>query len=134
MDLAIAAQNSRLYRRGCAPPAYNQIMARQLEAVFKEGVLRPVEPLLLAENQHVLVTIADIPEPVTSLTRTDESKWLQMNQDEYRGQWVALQGKELVSYGPEALVVRDEARRKGFPRPLMVHVPDEPDLPSAGWL
>jgi predicted DNA-binding antitoxin AbrB/MazE fold protein len=37
-------------------------MTRQVEAVFREGVLRPVEPLVLAENEHVLVTISNIPE------------------------------------------------------------------------
>jgi hypothetical protein len=109
-------------------------MTRQLEAVFTGGVLRPLEPLLLDENQHVIVTIAEVPTVVTSLTRTDEMKWLRVHENEYRGQWVALQGSDLLSHGREAVTVRDEARKKGFPRPLMVHVPDEPDLPSAGWL
>jgi predicted DNA-binding antitoxin AbrB/MazE fold protein len=109
-------------------------MTRQLEAVFKQGVLRPVEPLLLAEDQRVLVTISDIPDSAASPTRADELQWLRLHQADYRGQWVALQGSELISHGAKATNVRTEARQKGVLRPLMVHVPDEPDLPSAGWL
>jgi predicted DNA-binding antitoxin AbrB/MazE fold protein len=36
-------------------------MMRQLEAVFEQGVLRPLEPLSLQEQQHVFVTITDVP-------------------------------------------------------------------------
>ncbi len=109
-------------------------MTRQLEAVFVGGVLRPLEPLTLTENQHVLVTISDAPVPATSPSRAEEMKWLSAHGDEFRGQWLALRGSELLSSGPRALVVREEARQKGCPRPLMVRVSDEAGLPSAGWL
>ena len=36
-------------------------MTRQLEAVFQGGVLRPLQPLNLAEDQKVFVTVATIP-------------------------------------------------------------------------
>lgn len=36
-------------------------MVRQLEAVYEHGILRPIQPLLLDENQHVLVTIRELP-------------------------------------------------------------------------
>lgn len=109
-------------------------MTRQLEAVFTQGVLRPVEPLSLTENQHVIVTISDVPTPVISLSRDEELNWLQLHQNEYRGQWVALQGSELLSFGAKAIAVREAAGEKGFDRPLMIRVPHEPDLPSAGRL
>lgn len=38
-------------------------MTRQLEAVFQGGVLRPLQPLNLLEDQKVLVTVATIPAP-----------------------------------------------------------------------
>ena len=41
-------------------------MVRQLEAVFEQGVLRPLEPLFLAEKQRVLVMIADLPSGQTA--------------------------------------------------------------------
>jgi predicted DNA-binding antitoxin AbrB/MazE fold protein len=34
-------------------------MTRQVEAVYERGVLRPLEPLMLAESQRVKVTISD---------------------------------------------------------------------------
>jgi predicted DNA-binding antitoxin AbrB/MazE fold protein len=109
-------------------------MARQLEVVFERGILRPVEPLTLEENQHVLVTIADVPVEEPSCTRRAEQEWLRSHSLDYGGQWVALHGGMLLSHGPKAGAVRDEARRKGIQRPLLVRVPDEPGRPSAGLL
>src|SRR5258708_33487958 len=109
-------------------------MKRQVEAVFEHGVLRPLEPLSLAEQQHVLVTITDIPVKQTVVSRQAEQEWLSAHGHEYLGQWVALQGDVLLSHGPSARAVRDEARRKGIQRPLVVRVPKELGQPSAGWL
>ncbi len=36
-------------------------MERRLRAVYKEGVLRPLEPLPLQEMQQVTVTVTDVP-------------------------------------------------------------------------
>jgi predicted DNA-binding antitoxin AbrB/MazE fold protein len=109
-------------------------MTRQLEAVFSAGVLRPLEPLSLAENQHVFVMISEIPTGVVSPSRSEELEWLRLHEIGYRGQWVALQGSELISHGSKARTEREEARRKGYPRTLMVRISQEPSLPSAGWL
>ena len=35
-------------------------MSKQLEAVYENGVLRPLEPLNLDEHQQVTVTVADV--------------------------------------------------------------------------
>lgn len=44
---------------------WNLEMVRHLEAVFEDGVLRPLEPLSLPEHEHVIVTINDrVPAPV----------------------------------------------------------------------
>lgn len=116
-------------------------MVQQLEAVFEQGVLRPLEPLSLTENQHVLVTISDIKAPEETSTgvdegasRTAELKWLSVHRHEYRGQWVALQGDVLLSHGPRGQAVLDEARRKGVQLPLLEHIAEDFDMPSAGWL
>ena len=42
-------------------------MTRQLEAIFQGGMLRPLQPLNLLEDQKVVVTVATIPE-----TKEDE--------------------------------------------------------------
>lgn len=88
---------------------------------------------MLAEDEHVLVAISEIATPVVSLSLTEELEWLREHENEYRGQWVALDGHQLISHGSKAKVVRDEARKLGVPRPLVVRVDDEPDLASAGW-
>src|SRR5882724_8119768 len=36
------------------------LMSKQLEAVYENGVLRPCQPLGLADQQHVLVTVDEI--------------------------------------------------------------------------
>lgn len=36
-------------------------MAKTFEAVYENGVLRPLETLAISNLQHVLVTISDIP-------------------------------------------------------------------------
>ena len=43
-------------------------MTREIEAVYENGMLRPLEPLSLAEHQHVRVTVAEIAgDPLASL-------------------------------------------------------------------
>jgi predicted DNA-binding antitoxin AbrB/MazE fold protein len=115
-------------------------MVRRIEAVYENGVLRPLEPLALEERQRVEVTIRDRAElksrveHVVSIDRQAEMKWIGDHQDEYRGQWLALWGDQLISHGLDARAVFDEAHRKGIERPFMHHVPPDPDLPSAGLL
>lgn len=36
-------------------------MAKTFEAVYEDGVLRPLETLAISNMQHVLVTITDVP-------------------------------------------------------------------------
>jgi len=43
-------------------------MTREVEAVYENGMLRPLEPLPLAEHQHVKVTVSEIPgDPLESM-------------------------------------------------------------------
>jgi predicted DNA-binding antitoxin AbrB/MazE fold protein len=109
-------------------------VTQHAEAIFEDGLLRPLEPLSLQDKQHVLLTITDVSERVADSDRMPEREWLRANGREYRGQWVALNGEELLSHGSDARGVRDEARAKGVQTPLMIHIPDEPNLPSAFWV
>ena len=36
-------------------------MARQLEAVYEHGILRPLEPLIFPEHQRVHLTLEEVP-------------------------------------------------------------------------
>jgi predicted DNA-binding antitoxin AbrB/MazE fold protein len=104
------------------------------EAIFENGLLRPLEPLSLRDRQHVLLTITDASALAANAGLMPEQEWLKAHSQEYSGQWVALHGEELLSHGSDARKVRDEARAKGVRTPLMVHIPDEPHLPSAFWI
>jgi predicted DNA-binding antitoxin AbrB/MazE fold protein len=42
-------------------------MTRQVEAVYENGVLRPLEPLPLREHQKVSVTVSDAQDPLAPL-------------------------------------------------------------------
>ncbi len=109
-------------------------MVRELEAIYEEGVLRPLEPLVLPNKQRVLLTVRDVPNrPDLVNHRGEEMEWLRNHATEYAGQWVALQNNELIARGRGAKEVRDEARAKGVIQPLVVRVPDEQERLSAGW-
>ena len=45
-------------------------MTTQLQAVYENGVLRPLQPLSLAERQCVTITISDAPAEADVLDRT----------------------------------------------------------------
>jgi len=109
-------------------------VTQHAEAIFEDGLLRPLEPLSLHDKQHVLLTITDVSAPRANTGRIPEKEWLRVHGQKYSGQWVALNGEELLSHGSDARGVRDEARAKGVQTPLMVHIPDEPNLPSAFWV
>ena len=42
-------------------------MTRQVEAVYENGVLRPLEPLPLKEHQRVSVTVSDTEDPLAPM-------------------------------------------------------------------
>jgi len=109
-------------------------VTQHAEAIFEDGLLRSLEPLSLQDKQHVLLAITDVSAQGAHSGRMPEKDWLRVHGLEYRGQWVALNGEELLSHGSDARRVRDEARAKGVQTPLMVHIPDELNLPSAFWV
>jgi predicted DNA-binding antitoxin AbrB/MazE fold protein len=45
-------------------------MAKQVEAVYENGLLRPLEPLLLEEHQRVTVVISEV-QPVPERSHPD---------------------------------------------------------------
>ena len=47
-------------------------MTKQVEAVYENGMLRPLEPLPLAEHQHVKITVSEIADdPLASMIDYD---------------------------------------------------------------
>lgn len=63
--------------------------------------------------------------------RNLEFEWIQDNKDKlskFAGQWIALQGKRLVSHGPNFKIVKSQAKEKGFTNPLIFFVSDEDSI------
>ena len=111
-------------------------MLRHLEAIYEQGVLRPIEPLVLAEHQRVRLTLDERPlselstDPVNE--RREEMRWLAEESRPYAGQWVALDGPRLVAHGARLATVSAAAKAAGVEQPLFASVPDN-DLPFGGW-
>jgi predicted DNA-binding antitoxin AbrB/MazE fold protein len=97
-------------------------MARQLDAIYEHGILRPLEPLALGENQRVRLTVEESISPLSweSLEpideRTEEMQWLSKESGPYEGQWVALQGNRLVAHGTQLRLVSEAAKAAGVRR------------------
>jgi predicted DNA-binding antitoxin AbrB/MazE fold protein len=113
-------------------------MARELEAIYEHGVLRPLEPLKLPEHQRVRLTIDEKPGPSSSLStqpvneRTAELEWLAKESTPYAGEWVALHGGQLIAHGQKLAIVSAAAHAAGIAEPFFASVPDR-DLPFGGW-
>jgi predicted DNA-binding antitoxin AbrB/MazE fold protein len=109
-------------------------MTKQLEVVYESGVLRPLEPLPFAEQQHLVVTVTDELRPTQAFNaRHREREWLHLNGPRYAGLWVAIEGDKLVGHGESARAVLQQARAEGVPHPLLMQIPKEPPLPFGGW-
>lgn len=67
--------------------------------------------------------------------RSAELAWLAHPGSEFAGNWVALSGDRVVSSGPKAKAVYDEARSRGIEVPFMAYISPHRDEPFAGgWL
>lgn len=66
-------------------------------------------------------------------SRTKEFNWLAQNKHKYLGQYVALNGDELLCYGVNGREVIKKARSLGVKNPSIVHVEEDEDLPFGGW-
>jgi predicted DNA-binding antitoxin AbrB/MazE fold protein len=115
-------------------------MIRQLDAVYEHGMLRPLQPLSLPENQLVRLTLEEQSVTATSIVpalavnnRAQELEWLATESGPYAGQWVALDGNRLIAHGNELAVVSAAARATGVDRPLFTHLAPAGELPFGGW-
>lgn len=61
-----------------------------------------------------------------------EQRWLRKHEQEYRGQWVALDGERLLANGKDGRAVAQAARDAGVQSPFLAFVEDQP-APWAGW-
>lgn len=68
-----------------------------------------------------------------SIDFTKEHAWLKAHRNEFVGQWVALDGDQLLAHGPDAGEVYDKARGLGVRVPSVVRIEASDELPFGGW-
>ena len=75
-------------------------MTRVVEAIFEDGVLKPLEPLPLTNQQHVTLTVHDSvegPEPPNA--RRAEMRWI---------------GDDVCAISAVTRIMRHESKRTGL--------------------
>jgi predicted DNA-binding antitoxin AbrB/MazE fold protein len=105
------------------------VAARQIEAIYSNGVFHPLEPLTLNEGQRVQMTVhvsTESTEPMND--RREEMAWLANESGPYAGLWVALDGGRLVAHGSRLAEVSTAARAAGVDKPFYSRVPVADDL------
>jgi hypothetical protein len=103
----------------------NQERIREARALVKEGLLHnPSEPGLRewSEVQAPAKMLPSIPRKGTDFDRSAEMRWLEEHVDEYRGQWVAVLGHELLAHGTLDEVVDALKANPPKARPLLHHI------------
>ncbi|MCI0489860.1 MAG: DUF5678 domain-containing protein [Blastocatellia bacterium] len=68
-----------------------------------------------------------------ALKREQHLAWLKAHREEYAGQYVALDGDQLVGCGLTIREAHDQARQLGIERPFLVHISSVNDAPFGGW-
>lgn len=62
-----------------------------------------------------------------------EQQWLAQHQAAYAGEWLALQGSNLVAHGSSLRKVLAAAKAAGHAQPLVVQAPSDRELDFGGW-
>ncbi len=92
-------------------------------------------PFTTAPALATRAEMAEVFEPPAVLSRRKEIEWLSSNARElssYEGQWIALEGDKIVSWGSDEVDVEMQARMKGIKVPLLVRIPSKDDIPFVG--
>lgn len=61
-------------------------------------------------------------------------KWIADHRQDYLGQWVCLEGDQLISSGADGVQVHHEAKAQGVEIPFVVHVVSEPEFYYSGGI
>ncbi len=124
-------------------------MTTLIEAVYKNGVLKPLVDAGFKENHRYKVIFEEPaaesdakingdagPDKVDEKPDTyciREMEWLSKHRHEYPGQYVALDGDRLVSHGTDGREVYRQAQAAGVKHPFMAHIEPADALPFGGW-
>jgi len=108
-----------------------------MSAVTIETILTQVNQLPAAERAKLIVALADKSEPQVNIPpakrvkprfaskeRTREYAWLKTHRREYTGQWIALEGDQLIAHSPNVKEVLAKVTTLAIDRPLVLLVED----------
>lgn len=111
-------------------------MATLEEIIDEARALSPSEKLALRQAlDHELAAPAPIQSPQPSYrTFEREHAWVDAHRDEYLGQWVAVEGDNLVAHGDNPREVYLAARDSGIEVPYLVRVENREEPFTGGWL
>lgn len=121
-------------------------MSITIEAIYEAGILKPLAPLPgLADQSKVRVTVEPAAQPVSTKPpldrrvpcepmpdRTREWAWIATHKQEYAGQWVALDGDQLLAASLIQQEVFDAIKTERARRPLIHRISSPDDLPFIG--
>lgn len=113
--------------------------------VFYENVLELARQLPFNDRQRLLENLANeirqtetngsrLAELAPEIDRARESEWLKEHAQQYAGKWVALCGDQLIASGEDGVAIFNEAKAKGFDRPILFQVESPDAYPFGFWL
>ena len=113
--------------------------------VIYENVLEQVRQLPFNDQQKLLENLAKeirrtetnglrLAEAEPEIDRSRESDWLKEHAQQYAGKWVALSGDQLIAAGEDGVAIFNEAKAKGFDRPILFQVESPDAYPFGFWL
>lgn len=72
-----------------------------------------------------------VDEEIAQFKKTQE--WLAQNRERFMGQWVCLEGDQLIAHGIDALQVHAQAKAAGIKAPFLEHIVEDDEPFFAGW-
>jgi aspartokinase len=102
-----------------------------VQALLPEDKQRLRQWLLEEERQQRRAAANGASQPAPDFER--EQRWLSEHQQEYVGQWVALEGDRLLSHGEDLNKVFDEAKAQGVQAPFTAFIEDPNQPWTGGW-
>jgi hypothetical protein len=87
----------------------------------------------LSEDEQTQLNANDNGGMKPAYFRESEMHWLSQHEAEYAGQWLALDGDRLVSYGADPHQVSAEAKAAGVPNPFVVYAENSNEPYWGGW-
>lgn len=113
--------------------SYSDELATSLDATL--SLNRPAEPRFERESTEPFIPRARLQASLQlplAAGPSSEQEWLREHENEYRGQWVALDGSRLYAHGQSGTQVFLEAKSAGVRSPFLVFI-EKDQLPSGGW-